>query len=186
MSATGTARDLARRLIAGERGDVPLHLAMLLEKSSSSDHGDQHYREILPPELADLKLSSDASEEILASLCAEVARDPDHALFFAISFTGTDRPIKTAAQVFTNPPRPLTMEECGAVLSLLQFDLPYRLADDAEFLPQSDLDKIVRLAEQLQVLDENGVEEERSARIIVKMHAAQLLKNLRSHGILKS
>jgi hypothetical protein len=79
-SAREIALDLLKRLLAGERGEVPLHLAMLLEKSSPLGTPDDHYRQILPPELVGLRLSSDTTEEIIATLCAEVSRNPDEAL----------------------------------------------------------------------------------------------------------
>jgi len=55
------ARELLERLLAGERGDIVLHLAMLVEKSSALDHGDEHYRQILPPNLAELSLDPTTS-----------------------------------------------------------------------------------------------------------------------------
>jgi hypothetical protein len=178
------ALDLLRRLLGGERGQLPLHLAMLLEKSSPSDHGDEHYRQILPPELAELRISPEISEEILTALCAEVLRNPDQALIFAISFTGTDQSIKTAARILTNPPRALTIVEACAVLALLNCYLPYRLSNEPDVLPKGDLERVVRVAEEFQDIEETGAGEERSARIGIRMHAAGLLKSLRAYGII--
>jgi hypothetical protein len=66
--------NLLRRLLAGERENLPMHLALLLEKSSPLHADDEHYRKILPVELADVRFSSDTAEKISSSLCAEVGR----------------------------------------------------------------------------------------------------------------
>jgi hypothetical protein len=101
-STREVAFDLLRRLLAGERGEVPLHLAMLLEKSSPCDHGDEHYRQVLPPELADVRVSSEVNEQITTALCAEISHNPDQALIFTISFTGADQATKTATHILIN------------------------------------------------------------------------------------
>jgi len=183
-SATEVGMDLLRRLLAGERGQVPMHLAMLLEKSSPLDHGDEHYREILPTELAELRLSRETSEEIIDELCAEISRNPDQALIFAVSFTGADQVTKTAALIFASPPRQLTMYEYHGVLALLSFYLPYRMAKNADLVSRDQLEQIVQLAEELQNVPETGTESERSATIGVKDHAAELLKSLRLLGVI--
>src|SRR5437870_7290781 len=145
-SARDVATDLMRRLLAGERGEVPLHLGMLLEKSSPLHDSDENYRQILPPELADLRLSPETAEEIISTLCAEVSRNPDADLISAISCTGSDLATKTAAKVLTNPPRPLTMSEYSHALALVSEYLPYELDEDPEFLPRADLERLVQLA----------------------------------------
>jgi len=185
-SAREIAIDLLRRLLAGERGQVPLHLAMLLEKSSPLDSGDKHYRQILPPELADLRLSPETADEIISTLCAEVSRNPDEALIAAVSFTGADLATKTVTKTLTNPPRPLTMAEYQAALATLNCYLPYRLSKDSEFLSKDDLERLVKLAEELQNVAEIGTGADRSARIGVRHHAAQFLKSLRTFGIVGS
>ena len=175
--------DLLTRLLAGERGQVPLYLAMLLERSSLSDHGDEHYRQILPAELADLKLSPDTTKEIIEASCSEVSRNPDQASIFAISCTGTDQAIKVAVQVLTNPPRPLTMAEYRELLAVLNCYLTYRLAQGSEFVQKADLERLVQLAQELQDIEEIGAGADSSARIGTRMHAAQLLKSLTQLGI---
>src|SRR5690348_8456351 len=133
-SAREIAIDLLRRLLTGERGEVGLQLAMLLEKSSRAV-SDDNYREVLPPELVALRLSPETTEEIIGTLCAEVSRNPDDALIGVLSFTRADLAIKTAAQIVTNPPRPLTMGEYGKALLIVANCLPDRLAEKPEFLP---------------------------------------------------
>lgn len=183
-SATEAGMDLVRRLLAGERGQVPLHLAMLLEKSSPLDHGDEHYREILPTELAALRLSRETSEQIIDELCAEISRNPDQALIFAVSFTGADQATKTAALIFVSPPRQLTMDEYQGLLAILNSYLPYRMADKADLMPRNQLERIVKLAEELLNVPETGTDRERSATFGVKVIAAELLKRLRRHGVI--
>jgi len=182
-SERDTATDLLRRLLAGERGQLPLHLAMLLEKASPLDSGDDHYRQILPQELAELRLSPEAAEEIMATLCAEVSRNPDEALIAAISFTGSGLATKTVAAVLTNRPRPLTIGELDAALSLVAEYLPYHLAEDSEFLPKADLERLVQLAKELQNISEEETGRDRAARISIRHHAPQLLKRLTQLGI---
>jgi hypothetical protein len=180
-SAKETVFDLLRRLLAGERGQVPLLLAMLLERSSPLDSGDDHYRQILPPELADVRLSPETAEEIMAALCAEVSRNPDAALIAAISFTGTELATRTVAKVLTNPPHPLTIGEADAALSLVTKYLPQHLAEDSEFLPKADLERLVQVAKELQNIDETGTDT--AERIGVKQHAGQLFERLTQLGI---
>jgi hypothetical protein len=184
-SARNIANDLLQRLLGGDRGQVPLHLAKLLEKSSPCHSGDEYYLRILPPELANLRLSAEDVEEITDALCAEVLRNPDHALFFAMSFTGLDQPIKTAVRVLIRPPRPMTLFEYGAALALLKTYLPFRLAHDREFVASADLQSLVQLAEQLQYTEQAGTGHERSARVAVKIDAEDLLKGLRLFGIIQ-
>ena len=160
---------------------MPLHLAMLLERSSPLDSGDDHYRQILPLELADIRLSQETSDEIIASLCAEISRNPDEALISAVSFTGADLATKTVAKVLTNPPPPLTKREYSYALSLVSKFLPYRLAEDPEFLPKADLERLVQLTKELQYLEDS--ETDKSQQFIIRRHAAQLLESLTRLGI---
>jgi hypothetical protein len=185
-SARQTAFDLLRRLLAGEREQVPLQLALLLERSFPLHSSDDFYRAVLPPELAELQLLPDSAWEIISTLCSEVSRSPDEALIAAISFTGADLPTKTVTKVLTNPPRPLTMGEFDAALSLVGKFLPYSLAQDSNFVPKAELERIVQLAEELQNVEEVGTGADRSARIGVRHHSAQLLESLRRYGIIES
>jgi hypothetical protein len=180
-SARETAIGLLKRLLAGEREQTPLHLAMLLEKSSPLKNSEEHYRQILPAELADLRVSHQTIEEITGALCAEVSRNPDRALIFAMSFSGSDQATKTVAKVIAHPPRPLTIGEYGAGIALLNSFLPTRLTEDSQFLPKPELLHLVQVVEELQNIEENGPD--RSDRIHVRHIAPQLLKKIARLGI---
>ena len=78
--ADQTAFDLTNKLVAGEDGEVSSHLAMLLEKSSPLADSEEHYRCILPPELAGLTFSAETRDQIIAILCAEILRNPKESL----------------------------------------------------------------------------------------------------------
>ena len=183
-SAREIGIDLLRRLLSGERGQVPLHLAMLLEKSSSLDSGDDHYRQILPLELADLRLPDATAQEIIAALCAEISRNPDEAFISAVSFSGADLATKTVAIVLANPPRALTINEYTYALSLVAKYLPYRLAENPEFLPKAALEHLVQRAKELQNVEER--EPDRAARVEIQYHAGNLLDGLAHLGIVGS
>jgi hypothetical protein len=152
---------------------------MLLEKSSPLDSGDDHYRQILPRELADLRLSLETRNEIIATLCAEVSRNPDDAFIGAICFTGADEATRTVAKILTDPPRSLTMGEYASALSLVTKFLPYCLAEDAEFLPRTDLERLVRVVNELQNVEGGETNEDRSAQITISHLAPQLLRSLK-------
>ena len=66
-------------------------------------------------------------------------------------------------------------------LAVVNSFLPFRLAEDPEFLPRADLERLVQLAQEIQTLEEIGTD--RSERIGVRFHAGQLLKNLTQLGI---
>lgn len=178
------AFDLLRRLLAGERGQATLHLAMLLEKSSPLRDSDEEYRRILPPELAELKVPPEAAEQIITTLCAEVSRNPDEGLIGALAATGAELVTQTAAKVLTHPPRPLTLGESRAALAIVTEHLDYQLAENAELVSKADLDRLVRLAEELQKIEEAGTGVDRGVRISLRINAAELLERLRSRGII--
>ena len=175
-----TVIEILRRLLAGERGHLPLHLAMLLERASCFDSGDEHYSHILPPEISDLRISTETANSIIVTLCAEVSRNPDEALIGAMSFTGAELATKTAVKVLTDPPRPLTMSEYHAALSLLVKFLPGELAEDSEFVSKADLEHLVQLTGNLQNIDETGPD--RTERIGVRIHAGELFERLTELG----
>lgn len=180
-SARDIANDLLKRLLAGERGRLPSQLTMLLEKSSPMKDQDDFYNSVLPPELSGLKLSREDADEIIASLCAEISRNPDEALISVVSFAGSDLPTKTVAEVLANPPRPLTMSENTYATSLVSKFLPLILIEDREFISKADLGKLVELAKEFQTLEETGPD--RSCVVEVKHHSANLLKGLAHLGI---
>jgi len=182
------AFDLLTRLLAGERDDVPWHLALLLEKSARLDRGDDlegvegDYGRILPAELASLRLSPENSKEIIATLCMEVSRNPDLFLISTSLSTGADLAIKTVSKVLMNPPRLLTLSEYAIALSYLAKFLPSRLSKDSEFLPKSDLEQLSLVVKELQNVPGGENDEDRSARITVGEFAPQLLKSLTRLG----
>src|SRR5690349_11398897 len=176
-SAKEIATDLLRRLLAGERGNIPMHLAMLLEKSSPLCNSDDHYRQILPPELAGVKIPSETVDEITNVLSAEISRNPDSAFILALSFTGADRTTKKVAEILASPPRPLSMSEYGHAVALVNSFLPSRLAENPEFLPESDVKRLVQVLTQLQNIGEDTTD--RAERITVRRDAHQLLNRLK-------
>jgi len=150
--------DLLRRLLAGERDCVPLHLGMLLEKSSPLRNCEAHYRWILPPELVEVELSSETVEEINAALCAEISVNPDAAFISVVSWTGSEFATRTVALVLANPPRALTLEESTVSASLLnKFLAPY-LEEDPEFLPNGKLQRLIEVLKGLQGLEDGAFE----------------------------
>ena len=175
------ANALLSRLLTGERGQVPLHLSMLLEKSSPLREGDDHYRRILPPELACIRLSPEQVQEITQAICTEVFRNPDHALISAVSFTGADLVTRTMASILTHPPRELSLSEHGAILAVLVSFLAFRLGQESEFLPKTELEQLVRISRELKSLEETGPS--RIERMLVRDQAGQLLDGLKKLGI---
>ncbi len=173
------AFELLRRLLAGERGDVPSQLANLLEKSSPLDAGDAHYRWILPPDLADLRLSPETRDEIIAELCSEISRNPDAAFISAISFTGMELATKTVAMILAHPPRPLTINEYSYALSMVNEYLPYRLVENPEFLTKADLERIVQVVEELRNVEAGENKVERIELDSIKRLGPEFLKVLK-------
>lgn len=182
------AFDLLTRLLSGERDDVPWHLALLLEKSARLERGDDlegvedDYRRILPAELASLRLSPETSKEIIATLCIEVSRNPDHFLMSTCLSTGADLAIRTVSGILTNPPRLLTLSEYAIALSHLAKFLPSRLSKDSEFLPKSDLEQLALVVKELQKVERVETDEDKSARITIREFAPQLLESLTELG----
>ena len=173
------AFELLRRLLAGERGEVPSQLAKLLERSSPLDAGDDYYRLTLPPDLANVRFAPETRDEIMATLCAEISRNPDEAFISAISFTGMDLATKGGVMVLLNPPRPLTISENSYALALVSEYLPYRLAEDPEFLPKADLERLVQVVKQIQDLKAGEDEAERAVLNVTKITAERFLKALK-------
>lgn len=180
-SAREIANDMLKRLLAGERGSLPSQLTMLLEKSSPMKDRDDFYDSVLPPELSSLRLSPEDADQIVASLCQEISRNPDEALISAVSFAGSDLPTKTVAEVLANPPRSLTTSEYAYATSLVSKFLPLILKDNRQFLSEADLRKLIELAKDLQTLEETGPNMNWAGE--VKHHSDNLLKGLAHLGI---
>lgn len=182
--AKEAADDLLSRLIASERPEeASLHLAMLLEKSCCSvANGEGFYREILPPQLSDLRLSPEECADVVSRICKEVLRSPSEGLIASVSFTSADLPTQTAVKLLTSPPRRLSLGELDGALSLVHKFLPFSLSQNPDFIPRVDLEGLVKVAEQLQNIQETGTGPERSAQIGIKYHAAGLLADLKLHG----
>jgi hypothetical protein len=182
------AFDLLSRLLAGERDDVPWHLALLLEKASRLDRGDDldavegDYRRILPAELASVRLSPETSKEIIAILCREISRNPDHFLISTSLSTGAALAIKTVSGILTNPPRPLTLSEYAIALSYLAKFLPSRLSKDSEFLLKSDLEQLALVVNDLQSFESGETDQDKSARATIRQFGPALLKSLTRSG----
>jgi hypothetical protein len=160
---------LLKRLLAGERANLPMHLALLLEKSSPLHNDDEHYRKILPVELAGVRLSSDTVKEISASLCAEIARNPDSAFIAALSATGSERVTKMAVSLLIDPPRSLSIAELSEALGIVNRFLPVSLARDRKFLSAEKVERLLQ-----------NMKDVRGYAITVDQNATQLLKSLTS------
>jgi hypothetical protein len=177
------AFDLLNRLLSGERGDVQLHLAMLLRKSSSSDREDDFFRWILPPALADLRLSKKTRDKIVGILCGEIARNPEEVLITTACASETGQAVKTAAKVLITPSRALTMGECAAALSPVTTFLRFYLARNSHFLPKADLKRLAQLAKELQNVRESDGDTDSSARRRILSFAPRLAKSLFDFGV---
>jgi len=167
------ARELLRRLLAGERTNAPLHLAMLLERSSALDHGDEHYREILPERLANIRLDRKTVDDITHILCEEISRNPDSDLLFAVASTGAAEVTRLASKLLVEPPRPLTDAECAQALGIIEAYLPSALATDSNFLPFAIKKALTHTLDGLR----------NSKNISIQGHATRLLVQLRRFGI---
>jgi len=169
------ARDLMMRLMSGERGEIPLHLSLLLERSLLIDSDETQYRDILPPDLADIKLSRETCDEIIAVLCTAVLQNPDAALIAAMSFAGTNLVTETMSSLLVNPPRPLTMSEKTHALSIIAKYLPCNLAAHSQLLSRNDL---IRLISVLKALEDAREVPEDPWHAEIRHHAGNLLASL--------
>lgn len=163
-----TAFSLLERLLAGERADVPLHLAMLLEKSSSLANSDDHYRQFLPPEIVSLRLDADTVQEITTAVCKEILHNPDADLIFVVSTTGSPEVTRFAVKLVVNPPRPLTAVEYRQLLGIVGSWLPHKLMDDPAFITPDNKRLLVSLLDELRTSDD----------LTVRNHAERILKQL--------
>jgi len=183
-SARETALGLLRRLLDGERGPVQLHLAYLLDKSSSLRDSDEFYRSVLPPELASIELSRETREEIIAALCSEVSQNPDDALISVMGPGGDDFPTMTVAMVLANPPRPLKMRELSAALGLVKAYLPGSLQRDPNFIPRAEVERIIQSAKELRnvIVEDGKTDKDKSDRHLAKSFAEELIEGLAESG----
>ena len=176
MSEREVALNLLTRLLAGEEGNLPMQVALLLEKSSPLRNSDDHYRKILPPELAELRFSPGTVEEVISTLCTQLSRDPRRSILAALSTTGTDTVTKAVVKLLVDPPRALGVMEYGQALGILRTFLPVCLKSDPNFLSEKELEPLVRVLRELQ--DLGDAEMNKAERMVVKRDAGQLLKRL--------
>jgi hypothetical protein len=187
--ADDMAADLLKRLIAGERGLVPLNLAMLLEKSARLDRGDdpqdveEHYRRLSLPEIENLRISRQAREEVVATLCAEIPRNPDDAMISVCAITGDESAVKTIVRILTSPPRALTLSEHAMALSHVTKYLPRYLGKGSNFLPKAELERLAHLVKDLGKLEAGRSDEDKSAQATIAHFSPQLLTSLERIGI---
>jgi hypothetical protein len=169
------AQDLMHRLISGERGQIPLHLSLLLERSLLVEGSDEtQYPEILPPELANIKLSPETRDEILCALCDRVLQQPDLALIGVMSFAGTDLVIRTMSFLLTNPPRPLTLPEKAHAVTIVSKYLPSNLAANPQLLEKDELLRLISLLKHLDQTEDATGEWE----VQIKHYSDNLLESL--------
>lgn len=173
------ALDLLQRLLAGERDPVQLHLGMLLEKSCSMADSDEFYRWMLPPEIAEVKLSRQTWDEVMSALSAEISKNPDEGLINVIGDSASNEAIRTVSTVLAKPPRPMTLTEYAAAMALVSTLLPFCLVDDPNFLPDEVLDELLRVATRLRNTDlSETVSSDPSIRSRIEFAAPNLIKTL--------
>jgi hypothetical protein len=165
-----TAFKLLKSLLEGQRGKIPLYIAMILEKSSRLRNSKEHYRGIIPSELQEITLDPETSEEIVRTICAEVSQNPDAALLSAISTTGAPRVTRLATELLIRPPRQLATAELQQILGIIQSYLPSQLSEMPDILAQDAVDGLKRVL--LGLCD--------SPDFVVRRHARGVLEVLKS------
>ena len=161
-SSDQIALALLNQLLAGERGIVPLQLAMLLEKSARLARGDEasqvaaDYKDILLPELAGISITPQISEEIITHLCSAVSNDPDQALISVAAATGTRPAIKTLVKVLVVPPRALKLDELTVAFSCLSTFLPIYCSESPDFISREEVASLSKLVEGVLSSGESG------------------------------
>ena len=183
ISSKQTAMKMLRRLLDGERGELPEQMSYLLDKASCLRDSDEFYRWVLPPDLASLRISPQTRSEIIAELCSEVSRHPEEALLEILA-EGDYVCVRTMATILADPPRELTLQEVCTLLRILRANLPACLQDMADFIPKAELESIIQTAEHLQniVVEEAKTDEEKIYRNGTKMYAEDLIKSLAQLG----
>ena len=161
-----------------------MHLGHLLDRASCMRDSDSFYRSVLPLELANIRLSPETRLEVIAALCLEVTRNPDEALITVLSYSEDDLSVRTVASVLVKPPRCLTMRELGVGLGFLKASLPACLQRNSDFIPEHEVEGLVRLAKEFQniVVEEGDTDQERSIRNHVKLSAEYLIEGLAQVG----
>lgn len=167
-SSREIAYDLLRRVMAGERENVPMYLAMLLERSSTLRNSDTHYNQILPPELTSARISSEDVADIVSELCAAIRRNPDESLIAAVSTVGSREVTECVLQVLLGPPRQLTQQEYGQIVGILAAYLPGLLNRDPGLMSDVQASSLRRELEKF----------EEGSDAALKRHASQLLRGL--------
>lgn len=183
-TANQIAIGLSKRLLNGERGELPRHLIYLLDKASTLRDSDEFYRSVLPPEFASLQISPKTREGIISALCAEVTRNPDEALIAVMTSGGDDVSITTAATVMVKPPRPLTLPEFRALFGALKAHLPACLERMPNVIPRVEIESIIRLAKDFQsiAVEDGKTDREKSERNMIKIFTDDLLAGLDQLG----
>src|SRR5579859_345067 len=133
----GIIKGLLNRLLAGERGNLPLHLALILEASSPLKNEDQHYDVLLPSTFARVRVDPDTFQETIRIICSELSSNPDAGLLFAVSMTGSDTVTRLVVDLLVSPPRPLTINEVQQMLGILESYLPFALSKNVNFVNSS-------------------------------------------------
>jgi hypothetical protein len=159
------AKDLLRRLLAGERGNVPQYLADLLEKSSAGANTVYHYRRVLPQELAKLRLSDKTLRAIVSAIGAEFARDPDPVYFSILCRPLSDSAVGLVAKILVNPPRPLTIAELDEAFERLHFVLPFTLLAYPQMLTAAEHERFIEELSRIQKLNGSASDQEQFARV---------------------
>ncbi len=161
-----------------------MHLGELLGRASCMRDSDSYYRSILPPELANIRLSPETRLEIIAALCLEVSRNPDEALIKVLSHSEEDLSVRTVASVLVKPPRILTMRELGVGLGFLKACLPRCLQHDSDFIPAEEIAALIQLANESQktVVEEGKTDQERAIRNHIKLNAEYFIEGLADVG----
>jgi hypothetical protein len=151
------ARTLLERLLSGERGEIPLHLSMLLEKSSTLDGGNEHYQQILPPELGDLRLDPNVVDEITNVVCDHLIHNPESDLLFTVATTGDDRVTHLAVKLLVTPPRLLTSDEHRQLLGIVSSYLIAKLLKNPEFITTAERSKLLQVLNKLEFSDDVSI-----------------------------
>jgi hypothetical protein len=180
------ATELLSRLLAGERGAIPIQLSMLLERSARIERGDEankveaDYKHLLPPELIKTNIPAKVAEEIIAQLCAAISCDPDPWLISTLAATGTRPAIKAVVRTLLEPPRALTLDELTVAFSYLSTFVPIYCAESPEFISHGEVAGLAELAKEVSA--SGGPADDKGERKVAKELAVRLLESLSKLG----